>query len=141
MIVRQPLWVTAGLTNAETVNVLRSRLLASGIVTQLLLPLKLSAPPYLPVVHVVPLSVPPLPEPEASATVPPDPSLKPYAATRPLGGGWALTVTVTAVEVCVLPAASRATAVIWCWPAVAKELFQLAEYGDVVSSEPTLVPS
>src|SRR5262249_46976888 len=48
------------------------------------LPLTDSALPEWPAaVQPAPLSVPLLPLPEASAVVAPDPSLKPYAATRP----------------------------------------------------------
>src|ERR1700693_3315968 len=42
-----------------------------------------------------------------------------------------LTVTLTAAEVVVLPAASRATAVSVCAPLVAVVLFQVIEYGEV----------
>src|SRR3990167_8328475 len=41
----------------------------------------------------------------------------------------------------VLPAASRATALILCVPLVAVVEFQEMEYGEVVSSAPTLAPS
>ena len=59
------------------------------------------------------------------------------------GGGVVVleTVTVIAKEVRVLPAASRATAVIVCVPFVASVVFQVPEYGAVVSSLPRLMPS
>ena len=38
------------------------------------------------VVHVAPLIVPLFPLPDASVTIIPEPSLKPYAATRPGAG-------------------------------------------------------
>ena len=63
--------------------VVRSRLSASGTVTQSLTPSKLSAPPNLPAaVRVAPLIVPVLPRPEASAAVVPVVSSKPQAPTR-----------------------------------------------------------
>jgi hypothetical protein len=50
---------------------------ASGIVTFALVPLKARAPPYFPCVDQVAVPiVPVLPEPEASAAVVPEPSLK-----------------------------------------------------------------
>jgi hypothetical protein len=56
-------------------------------VTQLDDPSNESAPPNLPTLaHVVLVSVPVLPLPDASAVVVPLPSLNPYAATSPLGG-------------------------------------------------------
>ena len=51
------------------------------------------------------------------------------------------TVTVTAAEVVLLPAASRATAVSVCVPLVAEAVFQEPEYGDAVSSVPRFAPS
>jgi hypothetical protein len=57
----------------------------SGIVTTELVPLKLSAPPWTPVVHVPSVTVPLFPFPDESATVEPVPSSKEYAATRPVG--------------------------------------------------------
>src|SRR4051812_31604952 len=74
----------------------RSRLFASGTVTQLLVPLKISAPPNLPaVLRVAPLMVPVLLWPEASVAVVPVVSSKPQAPTRLVEGG--LTVRVTAI--------------------------------------------
>ena len=62
----------------------------AGTDTRAVLPLKTSAPPYLPaVVHVAPLSVPVLLLPEASRTVVPIPASKLYAATGP--EAWAAT--------------------------------------------------
>src|SRR5256885_2377025 len=88
--VRQPLATMVGLTQASSVSpFVRSRLLASLTVTQLELPLKESALPYLPALDQAVLAVvPPLALPEASATVVPAPSSNPYAATRPGGGPW-----------------------------------------------------
>src|SRR5262245_37554199 len=52
-----------------------------------------------------------------------------------------LTVTLTAVAVAVLPAASRATAVSECTPSVAPMEFHPIEYGLAVSSAPRFAPS
>src|SRR6478609_2760885 len=52
-----------------------------------------------------------------------------------------LTVTVTVADVVLLPAASRATAVSAWLPFVTALVSHEAEYGDVVSSDPRLVPS
>ena len=53
--------------------------------TRAFVPLNESAPPYFPAgAQVAFETVPPLPLPDASATVVPVPSLKPYAATSPL---------------------------------------------------------
>jgi hypothetical protein len=57
------------------------------------------------------------------------------------GGGAFDTVTVTAAEVVELPAASRALAVRECEPLVAVVVFHEVEYGEVVSSAPSAVPS
>src|SRR5258708_438407 len=58
------------------------------------------------------------------------------------GGGAALeTVTVTGAEGVLLPAASRATAVMVCGPLLAVTVFQEIEYGAVVSSAPRFAPS
>src|SRR5438552_17420971 len=51
------------------------------------------------------------------------------------------TVTLTAVEVVVLPAASRATAVKLCEPLLAVVVFQETEYGATVTSAPRFAPS
>ncbi len=74
-----------GLTHASSVIApVRCNDALSATVTRELLPLKLSAWPYFPVAaHVVFAVVPVLPLPDASATVVPDPSSNPYAATRP----------------------------------------------------------
>src|SRR5450755_1250797 len=88
-----------GLTHASSVIPLeRCNEAESGIVTSALVPLNRNAPPYLPdaqaeerrrhlpdVTQVALLIVPLLPFPDASATVDPDPSSNPYAATRPDG--------------------------------------------------------
>ena len=66
--------------------VVRSSDAASATVTQSLTPSNDSAPPERPAaVRVAPRSCPVLPEPDASATVGPDASSNPYAATRPVG--------------------------------------------------------
>ncbi len=59
------------------------------------------------------------------------------------GGGGALlaTVTVTGAEVVLLPAASRAIAVILCEPSLVVVVSKEIEYGAVVSSVLPLVPS
>ena len=74
-----------GLTHASSVIAeLRRREAVSGIVTRELVPLKLSALPYLPELdQVVLTAVPELLFPEASVIVIPDPSSNAYAATRP----------------------------------------------------------
>src|SRR6202035_2667952 len=51
------------------------------------------------------------------------------------------TVTVTAVAVAVLPAASRATAVNVCEPLLTVVVFHETEYGAVVCSTPKVAPS
>ena len=76
-------------------------------------PSKCTALPYLPAVHVGPLTSVPASEcPDASAVVVPEPSLNAYAATA-LEGGIATfdTVTLTTLESVVFVAASRARAV------------------------------
>src|SRR5438876_4633650 len=52
-----------------------------------------------------------------------------------------ITVTLTAAEVAVLPAASRATAVKLWLPFALKVVFQETEYGAVVTSTPRFAPS
>ena len=52
-----------------------------------------------------------------------------------------ITVTLTAAEVAVLPAASRATAVTLWLPFALKVVFQEIEYGAVVTSAPRFTPS
>ncbi len=59
----------------------------------------------------------------------------------PGGGPLLATVTVTASDVALLPAASRATAVRAWLPLVDPVVAQATEYGAVVSSAPTLTPS
>src|SRR5438874_12827608 len=112
MTVRHVVPSAAGLTHASSVIALvRSSEPAAGTVTQLDVPLKVSAAPNLPaVVHVVFVTVPLFPAPDESATVVLAPSLKPYAATRPGGGPVLPTVTDTAADVPVLFDVSRATA-------------------------------
>src|SRR5258706_9995830 len=83
---RQLVGVEVGYTHASSVMPVVSRSeVAFGIVTRALVPLNTSALPNLPdVVQVAPLIVPVLPLPEISATVVPAPSLKVYAATKPV---------------------------------------------------------
>src|SRR5438552_15067479 len=59
------------------------------------------------------------------------------------GGAGALlaTVTVTGAEGVLLPAASRAIAVILCEPSLAVAVFHETEYGAVVASALPLIPS
>src|SRR5205814_3847604 len=62
--------------------------------------------------------------------------------TETVGGVVSLdTVTLTVVDVAVFPAASRATAVSTCAPLAVVEVFQETEYGAVVSSAPSALPS
>src|SRR5207248_1845094 len=65
------------------------------------------------------------------------------AATETVGGvvsGFD-TVTVTAAEVVLFPAPSRATAASWCAPLPAAAVFHETEYGAAVSSAPRFAPS
>src|SRR3989442_1790108 len=62
-------------------------------------------------------------------------------ATLLRSGGALSTVTVTAVEGAVLPAASRATAVRLWAPLATRVVFQEIEYGAAVISAPRLAPS
>src|SRR2546422_662263 len=62
-------------------------------------------------------------------------------ATLLRSGGALSTVTVTAVEGAVLPAASRATAVRLCVPLLAAVVAHEMAYGAVVSSAPRFAPS
>ncbi len=79
----QPLTVL-GFTHASSVRpVVASSDALSGTRTRLLVPLNESPLPYFPATRVAPTRVPVLLNPEASAVVAPDASLKPYAATRP----------------------------------------------------------
>ena len=59
----------------------------------------------------------------------------------PVVYGRLTTMTVTALEMVVFPAASRATAVNVCGPFGAVVLFQLIEYGARESSAPRFTPS
>jgi hypothetical protein len=97
-----------GLTHASMVMpVVRSRLAASAIVTQLVVPLNESALPKRPeLFQVAPLIVPVLPLPDASAVVGPLPSLKPYAATRPV---WAAAARANATVMTAKTTAIRRT--------------------------------
>src|SRR4051812_9631532 len=76
-----------GLTQASRVmRLVRSSFAASGTVTSLLVPLKESAPPNLPLPdHVAPFTVPVLAFPELSAATVPEPALKEYEATGGAG--------------------------------------------------------
>src|SRR5882672_3402718 len=58
-----------------------------------------------------------------------------------VSGAALFTVTVTGLEVVVLPAASRATAVRVCWPLLDPVVLTEIAYGAVVSSAPRAVPS
>src|SRR5947209_15831895 len=72
----------AGFTHASSViPFVRSSDALSGTVTQLLTPSNARALPKRPAVHLVLVSVPVFPSPDASAVVVPEPSSKPYAAT------------------------------------------------------------
>ena len=106
--VRHSVDALAGRIQADNViPVVRSRLAASGTSTRSSSPSNDSAPPFLPAaVHVAPFRVPLFPVPERSVTADPEPSLKLYAATRPVMAELA-TVTDTAAEVVVFPTASR----------------------------------
>jgi hypothetical protein len=72
-----------------------------GTLTLVLVPLKLIAPPYLPVPHVAFAAVPLFPLPDESATLVPDPASNEYAATRPgvaADAGVAANATAAAVD-------------------------------------------
>src|SRR5262245_1263629 len=114
---RQEAFTVEGLTQASNViPVVKRSELASGTVTKSLAPSNESADPNLPAAdHVAPETEPLFAWPETSATVPPLPSLKPNANTRPVGM-LLETVTVTDAEVAVFPPVSRATAVRACVP-------------------------
>ena len=80
--------------------------------------------------------------PDESVTVVPAVSSKPHAPTSPVGStAGLLTVTVTGLEVVVLPAASRAAAVSVCVPLATLLVVQLALQGAEPSSAPSAVPS
>src|SRR5712691_10087875 len=99
---RQPVMLL-GFTHASSViPAVTSSDGASGMLTRLLTPLKLSAAPYRPcATHVAPEIVPLLPLPDVSATVVPEPASMLYARTKQfeLGGGALDTDTVTAGDV------------------------------------------
>src|SRR5436309_14563698 len=63
------------------------------------------------------------------------------AETVEISGGVLSTVTLTAAEVAVFPAASRATAVRVWTPFATKVVFQVMEKDPAVSSAPRLAPS
>src|SRR5438093_665539 len=86
---RHPVGATVRFTHASSIiPVVSTSDAAFATVTFALVPSNTSAPPYRPaVVHVAPLIVPVLLFPDASVTVGPEPSLNPYAATRPVTGG------------------------------------------------------
>lgn len=84
--VSQPVRVLVGLTHASRViPVVRSNEFESGILTKSLTPSNFNALPYLPVVTQTGplLNVPVFEFPDRSKSVVPDPSSKPYAATKP----------------------------------------------------------
>src|SRR5678815_5940742 len=84
MIACQPLCAAVGMTQASSVMRVSASELELLTTTTLVVPLKLSAPPYLPATQVAPLIVPVFALPEASATAVPVPSLNAYAATSPV---------------------------------------------------------
>jgi hypothetical protein len=90
-----------GLTHASNVTaVVRCSAAVSGTLTTAELPLNDSAPPYLPAaVQVAFAMLPAFPDPDASATVVPLPSLKAYAAT--IGHALIVAVVVAVVVVSV----------------------------------------
>src|SRR5271155_5204960 len=107
-----PVGAVVGFTHASSVTALvRWRDAASFITTWAFVPLKDRAPPYLPLVVQVALTiVPVLPFPETSLTVVPDPALKSYAATSPGVPVEALVVAVAVFENALrFPAASVAS--------------------------------
>src|SRR5436190_919888 len=62
-------------------------------------------------------------------------------AVASAGGAALATITLTGADVVVLPAASRATAVNACDPSATVVVFQLIEYGEMVSATSTCTPS
>src|SRR5689334_17978321 len=98
-----------GLTHASSVIPVDSCSEAAlGIVTSAFVPLNCNAPPYLPdVTRVAFVIVPVWPLPDASVTVVPEPSLNPYAATRPFGPAGVVALA-TFELLLTLPAASVA---------------------------------
>src|SRR2546423_13382623 len=110
MIDRQLVTLLGFTQPSSVMPLVRCRRALSLTVTQALVPLKDRALPNLPVAAQVALARAPVrPCPEASAALVPAPSLKPYAATRPVGAALA-TVTVTLAAVVRCPAVSRARA-------------------------------
>src|SRR4051812_23548204 len=63
------------------------------------------------------------------------------AVTETVGGAPLSTVTFTVADVVAFPPASRATAVTWWPPFAAVFVFQLVEYGALVSALPRSLPS
>src|SRR6476469_6099673 len=114
MTVRQAVPTAVGRTQPSSVMpVVRSSEFESATVTQLLVPLKLSAPPNLPAaLRPAPLIAPVLPRPEASAVVVALVSSKPHAPTR-LDGACGPTVTVTVFGEPVAPGAVNVTSVVY----------------------------
>src|SRR5262245_33744767 len=102
--------VLAAFTHASIVSpVERSRLAESLTVTSAFVPLNVSAPPFLPAVHVVPpLVVPRLFLPDESLTAVPVPSLNEYAATSPAGACCCTVAEPSPEAGPTLPAASSA---------------------------------
>src|SRR4051812_36262325 len=115
--VRQPV-AADGLTQASSViPLVRSSDAASATVTHALVPLNESAPPNLPAAaHVALEIVPVLPCPGGSVVWTPAPSLKPNAATRPVGVCVVFDTKTSTAAVAALPAASRPIAVSVCIP-------------------------
>src|SRR5215510_7680915 len=108
--VRQLVPSALGLTQASSViPVVRSSDAESGTLTIAFVPLKLKAPPYLPLVLQVALAIVPLLLlPETSGRLEPDPWSKEYEATSPTGGALE-TVALASLEGALrLPAASSA---------------------------------
>ena len=98
-----------GLTHASSVTPLvRCSAATSLIVTQLLTPLNNRPPPTRPDAQDAPESVPLFPFPEMSAATVPEPSLNPYAATRPPSGR--MVTVMPALAVSRLPLSSNARA-------------------------------
>src|SRR5262245_53401167 len=108
--VRQLLPSALGLTQASSViPFVRSSELESGTFTIALVPLKLKAPPYLPLVLQVAFAIVPLlPLPDRSGRLVPEPWSKEYAATRPTGGAVETVALASLEDALRLPAASSA---------------------------------
>src|SRR5215216_647270 len=100
MIVRHPLWSAVGWIHAISVSAdVTSSDVDAGTLTRASVPLKLNAPPYLPVTHVAAVIAPMFPLPDTSATDEPEPASNEYPATSPGGGGGvAMVVAVATFE-------------------------------------------